>query len=188
MSVANAYAKALYLAAVESKPAAEAAAICDSLQKQLDMLAVTVESSRELQIALNSPITTTKEKADIVQALAGKVGIQKLATNFLVLLGNKDRLSLLRPILDEFNSVRLLAEGGVPGRMVAAENMSEADVESLAKAFSKKLGKRVAFRVSTDPSLLAGVKVTVNGVTYDGTLRSQLQMLRDRFVAGQASG
>lgn len=188
MSVATAYAKALYLAAIESKAAPEAAALCDTAQKQLDALVSAVDSSKELQIALHSPVTTAKEKADIVQALANKSGAPTLVTHFLVLLANKGRLSILKQVLDEFNSVRLLAEGGVPGRLVAAEAMSEADIEGLAKAFSKKLGKRVAFNVSTDSSLLAGVKVTVNGVTYDGTLRSQLQMLRDRFVAGQASG
>jgi F0F1-type ATP synthase delta subunit len=62
--------------------------------------------------------------------------------------------------------------------------MNEADVKNLAKAFSEKLGKRVAFQSSTEPALLAGLKVTVNGVTYDGTLRSQIQKLRDYFVAG----
>jgi F-type H+-transporting ATPase subunit delta len=90
----------------------------------------------------------------------------------------------LPAILESYNSVRLLAEGGVPGRLVAAEPVSDQDVQGLAQAFSKKLGKKVAFQVSTDPSLLAGMKVTVNGVTYDGTLRSQLQRLRDRLVAG----
>ena len=32
--------------------------------------------------------------------------------------------------------------------------------------------------------ILAGMKVTVNGVTYDGTLRSQLQKLRDQVAMG----
>ena len=63
---------------------------------------------------------------------------------------------------------------------------TQEDVEALAKAFGKKLNKRVAFHVSTDPSLLAGMKVTVNGVTYDGTLRSQLQKLRDQIKVAEA--
>ena len=64
--------------------------------------------------------------------------------------------------------------------------MSEADVDGLAKAFTTKLGKRVSFTVASDPDLLAGVKVTVNGVTYDGTLRAQLEKLRDQFVSTTA--
>jgi F0F1-type ATP synthase delta subunit len=43
------------------------------------------------------------------------------------------------------------------------------------------LGRKVAFRVSTDPSLLAGVRVTVSGVTYDGTLKAQLEQLKDKI-------
>jgi F0F1-type ATP synthase delta subunit len=62
--------------------------------------------------------------------------------------------------------------------------LAEADIDTLTKAFSQKLGKKVAFRVAIDPSLLAGMKVTVNGVTYDGTLRSQIHKLRDHLAAG----
>ncbi len=85
---------------------------------------------------------------------------------------------------EAFHVIRLAAEGGVAGRLEVAEVISEADVSQLAKAFSEKFGKKVAFRVSQDPSLLAGIKVTVNGVTYDGTLRAQIQKLRDRVADG----
>jgi F-type H+-transporting ATPase subunit delta len=91
-------------------------------------------------------------------------------------------------IRNAYRSVRLEAEGGVSGRLVSADPLSESDIKGLADAFQRKLGKPVAFRVSTDPSLLAGMKVIVNGVTYDGTLKSQLQQLRDLVVAGQVTG
>ena len=59
--------------------------------------------------------------------------------------------------------------------------LKDSDVQGLAQAYEKKLGKRVEFQVSVDPGLLAGLKVTVNGVTYDGTLRSQLDRLKENL-------
>jgi hypothetical protein len=50
---------------------------------------------------------------------------------------------------------------------------------ALSVAFGARIGRKVSFETHEDPSLLAGVKVTVGGVTYDGTMRSQLSRLRE---------
>jgi F-type H+-transporting ATPase subunit delta len=181
MSVSISYAKALYEAAKEAHVSSE---VLDQIEKQLETFVSVMAGSKEAKTALQSPVTTTREKTAVVEELSKKISLTDLTRQFLMLLARKDRLSILPEIREAFNEVRLSQEGGVPGVLVAAEPMSESDISTLAKAFSQKLGKKVAFRVSTDSSLLAGMKVTVNGVTYDGTLRSQLQKLRDRFVAG----
>lgn len=188
MSLPKIYAKALFEANAEGKPVSDASGLCNELDAQLGQMIQTIQASKELQIALEAPITTAKEKAAIIKGLANKLGLNRLITDFLVLLANKGRLLFLQQIRDEFASIRLVAEGGVPGRLITAEPIDQADVEYLAKAFGRKFGKKVSFQVKTDPSLLAGIKVTVNGVTYDGTLRSQLQQLRDRFLVAMPSG
>jgi F-type H+-transporting ATPase subunit delta len=181
MSAVNSYAKALYEAAKESKLTPEA---FDQLENQMDTFVSLMDSSRDLKTVLDAPIASAREKVEIVEQLAGKLGLEPLLKQFFILLAKKERFPLIKEIRDALIVVRLEQEGGISGRLVAAEPMDETDIQTLAKAFGQKLGKKVAFRVSTDPSLLAGMKVTVNGVTYDGTLRSQLQKLRDRFVAG----
>lgn len=188
MSVAKAYAKALFEKATETKKAAEAAQACDEIEKQLDEFLAVLSGSKEAAVALVSPVTTSKDKAVVVQAIAAKMKLNPSVSQFLTLLAGKGRMGFLQDVRDVFSELRLTAEGGVSAHLTSAEPMSTADVESLAKAFSKKLGKKVSFRIATDPTLLAGVKVTVGGVTYDGTLRSQLVQLRDQFVvsAGNA--
>lgn len=181
MSVPHSYAKALYEAA---KDASLTGAALDRLELDLGNFIFLMKSSPTLKTALLAPITNSKEKVALIGELAKKFEWSDLMSKFMALIARKDRFSFLEQIKEEFGSVRLFMEGGVSGRLVSAEPMSEADLSTLVKAFSQKLGKKVAFQVSTDPSLLAGMKVTVNGVTYDGSLRSQLQKLRDRFVAG----
>lgn len=181
MSVATAYAKALFEAATES--GIQGAAF-DQIETQMEEFASLLVSSRETEVALVGPITNAKEKAAIVEAFGKQMGFQPMLIQFLSLMATNGRMSLIKPIREAFSEVRLAAEGGLSGQLVAADPIGEADVAGLAQAFGKKLGKKVTFRVSTDPSLLAGMKVTVNGTTYDGSLRSQLQRLRDRFLAG----
>ena len=183
MSVAQSYAKALYETAAEKKASSEE---FDQIENQMDQLLTLFNHSKETRVALFGPVTTAREKVAVVESIAKKMGMSPILTQFLALLARKGRLSLFHTVRDAFTNVRLSYEGGVAGQLVSADALSDSDINSLAKAFSHKLGKKVAFRVSTDPLLLAGMKVTVNGVTYDGTLRSQLHKLRDRFVTGYA--
>jgi F-type H+-transporting ATPase subunit delta len=178
MSVANSYAKALFETAREIKQPVE------QIEDLLGQFTSAIEQSREAKMALYGPVTTYKEKVAVVEALCQKMGITELTARFLALLARKERLGILNEVRHALSEVRLAAEGGLSGTVVSAEQMNASDVEDLAQAFSKKLGKKVAFSVSSDASLLAGMKVTVNGVTYDGTLRSQLQRLRDQVAAG----
>lgn len=153
MSVANSYARALYEAAKENGSTVEN---MDQMEQQLDVLCSMIDGSKDARIALLGPVTTAKEKTAVLEEVSKKVGFSPILTKFVVLLAKKHRLPLLSEIRDSFGSVRLTLEGGVAGRLVAAEPMVEADISLLEKAFSKKLGKKVAFRVSIDPSLLAG--------------------------------
>ena len=180
MSVATSYARALYETVAQNATAND----LNQIENQFKQVLTVLEQSKEVKAALFSPLTNIREKMALADSIGNKMGFHPGFSRFLSLLAKKGRMSLMPQIHQAFVSVRLAQEGGISGNLVSAEPMSDSDVDALAKAFSQKLGKKVAFQVSTDPSLLAGIKVTVNGTTFDGTLRSQLQKLRDRFVTG----
>jgi F-type H+-transporting ATPase subunit delta len=181
MSVARSYARALFEAARDTKASAQD---MEQIEKQLESFELMIKQSPSLKVALMAPATSSKDKAALVEEIAKKSQMGKILSSFLSTMARKERMELFSEIREAFSTVRLEAEGGILGTLVSADPLEAADVESISKAFQRKLGKRVAFSASTDPALLAGMKVTVNGVTYDGTLRSQLQRLRDRLMAG----
>ncbi len=183
MSLAKSYAQALYQSASEAGSKSDA---LDQLAREFDSFLAAANSSSEAKIAIFSPVVTAKEKTAIIEEISKKFSYSRTMTNFLSLLARKGRLSELKDIREAYLAVRTEAEGGLTGRLESAEPLSPEDVQELSRSFSKKLGKPVAFQTSTDPDLLAGIKVSVNGVTYDGTLRAQLQQLRDRLVTGLA--
>lgn len=185
MSVAKAYGKALYQAAAERTPPAGLAQVCDKITLQLETVLTILSESQDARVALQSPVTTGKEKAKLIESFGNKLGLDSLVTQFLMMLANKGRFNILAEVRDVFVAVRLAADGGISGDLVSADKVSEADVSALAQAFGKKLSKKVVFKVTHDPKLLAGVKITINGVTYDGTLRAQLARLRDQFLGGK---
>lgn len=179
MSLARSYAQALFEAAREQKLSS---ADMEKLEQQSDEVKRLIDSSRDLHVALLAPSTPVKDKVAVIGELSKRLSLSSLLSNFLTLLARKERLTEFGDIRDAFSTVRLEAEGGILGKVVSADPMESVDIDGLAKAFSAKLGKKVAFRVATDPTLLAGIRVTVSGVTYDGTVRTQLQRLRDRLT------
>jgi len=182
MSVATSYAKALFETARDAKATGDT---LDTIDAQLHAFEDALATSKEVQVALLAPVSTAKEKAALIEAVASKLKLEPLVANFLLLMAKKNRLGSIREIRSAFLAARLQAEGGLGATLTSAEPMTKADIESLTAAFSKRLGKKIAFQVSTDPNLLAGLKVTVGGVTYDGSLRSQLQKLRDQIAVAQ---
>jgi F-type H+-transporting ATPase subunit delta len=181
MSVATSYAKALFEAA-ETQTAIPA--VLDTIEKELDQVIELLQGNKPLEMALCSSVTTMPEKVSIMEGLLEKLKPSELVHRFLILLAKKNRISFLKQVRDAWFTVRLSAEGGMAGQLVSVDPMSQEDMNALAIAFAKKFGRKIAFQVSTNPALLAGVKVTVNGVTYDGTLHSQLKKVRDRLLAG----
>ena len=182
MSLATSYSNALFQTAVERGLTQDS---INQIGTQLQSVANTVESQKDLYRVLCSALTKTSEKVQVVEALSEKMGVEKLLKQFLILLAQKERLSLLSEVGAAYEEAALTAQGMILGRLVSAEAMTENDVQSVAKSFEKKLGKKVAFRTSVDPDLLAGVKVEVSGVTYDGSLRAQLRRLKDQVVLSQ---
>lgn len=178
MSVARAYAGALLGAAQDSG----GGALTESLGQQLDEMAQAFRESRELRVVLQSPITTEVEKIKLVEALSARLSMAPLMQVFLKLLAQKGRFGIFEEIASAYEEIRLRAEGGMVGTVAVADAIEAADLEGLVAAFSKKLGKKIRFRVKTDPSLLAGMRVQVGGTTYDGSLRTQLDQARERLT------
>ena len=96
-------------------------------------------------------------------------------------------MDLAGELANGFSRVRIESSGGELGVLESSDPLSDADVQQLAEAFTRRLGRKVVFEKKTRPGLLAGVKVTVGGTTYDGTLRAQLNRLRDKFFTTSSS-
>ena len=184
MSVATSYAKALFSAARENRGSSQADAVTavQTIEQGLEQLSKTIQASAQARVTLESPATSAKEKVAIATALAEKSQAPELLKRFLIILAQKQRFNILPEICNAFTDVRVTAEGGVVGRVVSADALSDSDMKDLSESFSKRLGKKVHLTAKVDPSLIAGIHVVVAGVTYDGSVKARLAKLKDRLM------
>ena len=171
--LARRYARALLDVAVEKgTPENVARELGDAIQ--------AIEGNADLRTVLYHPAIRGEKKRAIVGAL-WKDG---LVARLLALLAERERLALLPAVAEEFERAWNERRGVASGEAVSAAPLGEGQVQALRSAIEKSLGVGVDLKTRVDESLLGGLRVTLGGRTYDGTVRSQLRALRERLAAG----
>ncbi|MDW8480298.1 MAG: F0F1 ATP synthase subunit delta [Xanthomonadales bacterium] len=98
--------------------------------------------------------------------------------NFLALLAERGRLSLLPEIARQFEALRAEAEGRLVGRLRSARPLSEAEVAAIAAALGRRLGRQLELSTEVDPSLLGGFLVALGDRVIDLSVRGGLERMR----------
>ncbi|NDG86009.1 MAG: ATP synthase F1 subunit delta [Proteobacteria bacterium] len=99
---------------------------------------------------------------------------------FLAMLNRRGRLDLLPAILKEVETLQIEKRGGVIGELVSAVPLDAGVLSGITEALSKQVQKPVHLTTKVDPAVIAGIKVTIAGVTYDGTVRSKLDRIANQ--------
>ena len=98
--------------------------------------------------------------------------------NLLELLLTKNRFSQCFSVCAEYQRLFDDHLGRVRAQLISAEALDSGTLERLRSALERRLGKEILVTVQEDPSLLAGTIAKVGSVVYDGSLRTQLEDLR----------
>jgi F-type H+-transporting ATPase subunit delta len=68
--------------------------------------------------------------------------------------------------------------------VAAALPLDEADVKALSAALSRALRKEVLLDAELDPELRGGLVARVGSLVFDGSVRTQLQRMRETLIKG----
>jgi F0F1-type ATP synthase delta subunit len=132
-----------------------------------------LEASPPLKKALCSSILGRSQRLRLLQEVSRREGLPPLAALFLTQVLQAGLLSDLASIWLRFQELTVKARGGVLVRAVRAKAWDEgakANVTSLFQARSEP----VFFQWLVEPKLIAGFTLTLNGKTYDGSLKGEL--------------
>jgi F-type H+-transporting ATPase subunit delta len=151
-------------------------------QQQLRDFADTLATSSELREFLENPSVEMGTKLKVLDALATRIQMLPQVRNFVAVILEHQRLAELNEILNEFNEVIDRNSGAVEARVTSAHPMNQQDREQMESQIAKLAGARVRATYSEDPSLLGGAVVEIGSTVYDGSIRAQLQQLKQRLV------
>jgi F-type H+-transporting ATPase subunit delta len=150
---------------------------------QLRSLVAAFQESTELREVWESPAIPAEQKRKVLDALAFRVGVtDRPVRNFIAVLIDQDRIALLPEIATQVE-VELNSRGGrIDAEITSARELGPEQQSTLLAEISRLTGKYVLPRYVTDSRLIGGVTVRVGSTIYDGSVRGQLQRMRQQLV------
>jgi F-type H+-transporting ATPase subunit delta len=141
-------------------------------------LAVLAEN-KSLGEFLSNPIFAQPDKKAVVESVLEKLDVSELTANFLKLLVDKRRIGILSEIEACYRELMDGALRKVRVTVKTAFPLSSDLSGRLQKGLEGLTGKEVEMTVLEEPSLLGGIVVRVGDKLYDGSIRAQLNSIRN---------
>jgi len=154
----------------------------DSLRQEVSSFAQLAAGSADLRNFLASPAIPRAEKQALLEKLVTRLGASQELRNFLFVLVDHHRTSLLPEIARDFETVLLERLGRAEASVTSARELSAPQKQKLAGMLEYVTGKKVEARYAVDPSLVAGLVVRIGSTIYDGSMRAQLDRLAARLT------
>jgi F-type H+-transporting ATPase subunit delta len=152
-------------------------------ERDLASFVSLVRSNETLERVLTSPGVPAPRKAALVAELLARLQLATPVARLLSMLAQRDRLVLLPDLLEEYGKRLMDHLQVVRAEVTTAVPLPADRVEALRRALARKTGRTVQLATSVDPALIGGVVTRIGSVVYDGSVRRQLERIRETLTA-----
>jgi F-type H+-transporting ATPase subunit delta len=174
-SVARRYARALFQIGVD-------AGTYEALGQELADLATLFQESVELRQTLVNPVFKPSEKRAILEKLLPRVTPSPVVQRFALLLLERGRIALLPSLARAYRELSDIHAGRVRAVVVSATPLGAGDLERVRQSLERRTQKQVLLEAQVDPNLIGGLVARVGDLVLDGSVRTQLETLREKLL------
>lgn len=144
-----------------------------------------VNASDDLTSLLDSPVIRHDAKVRIMKELFAS-SISPLMMNFIIMLVEKHRESILPDISVSFTELYNKEKNQIPAHFTSAVEMDETLRNKLIDAIAKRTGKTVLPTFAIDPAIKGGITILIADTMIDASLRHQLDILYRELTGSTA--
>ena len=141
-------------------------------------------SGSDLRQVLTNPAFAIDARKKILNQVTASQQLSPLTRHFLSLLLDRDRLPYLAGIVSCYRRLLNEVNGRIDAKVVSASVLDASMVEQLRARLRGISGKDVVLQQDTDTALLGGLLVELEGKIYDGSIRTQLENMKQRIARG----
>jgi F-type H+-transporting ATPase subunit delta len=176
-SIARRWAKALFLIAEQDNSLLV-------ISREIERVADTWKSSDELQIALANPMLDSQVRTAIFNDVIAKLALSKTTENCLRLMYEKKRIGEIEGVAREFQRLADARENRIRAEVISAAPVADTVVASIQAAIEAATRKKVLVTKREDQSLIGGIVTRVGDLMYDGSIKSQLNRIKEGMLNG----
>ncbi len=171
-TLARPYAVAIFKRAKETNSA-------KTWSKNLAFLAAVLTDKSISGVIDNPKIGKSELSTLLLDICEGQ--LDQEGSNFLKLLIENNRLSLIAAIAEIFETYKAEDEGSIDVDVTTAFAFTKEAKQSFNATLEKVFGKKINMKIAVDSSLIGGVLVRAGDQVIDGSVRGQLQQLAQRL-------
>ena len=136
-----------------------------------------VAAHPEMQALSHNPNVSDQQIADTLLA-AVKSPVSDEGKNFITMLVENGRVTLLPEIGAQFQALKNATEGAADAEITSAFDLSPTQVAELVTTLEQRFGRKLNPTVAVDNSLIGGVRVVVGDEVLDTSVRAKLQQMQ----------
>lgn len=150
--------------------------------QELHSIEALFKESDALRRVMENPSIAGDQKRAVLDAVANRLGSTRQVRNFVAVLTDHRRLPLFSEILKHLEQELDNRLGFAEAQVNSARQLSDSERQMLEAEIAKMTGKKVRARYEQDRSLLGGALVQVGSTIYDGSVKGQLEKIRQQLV------
>ncbi len=174
-SIARRYARALFGMGVD-------AGNFEALGREIGDLAGLWSSSPELRQTIENPVFKPSEKRAILEQILPRLAPTPEVQRLVLLLLERRRIVLLPGIARAYRDLADAHTGRVRARVTSAEPLGPVALDRVRLSLEERTGKKVILETAVDADLIGGVVARVGDLVLDGSVRTQLDDLRQKLL------
>jgi F-type H+-transporting ATPase subunit delta len=150
--------------------------------EELQNFSALLDESKNLREFLANPVFDRADKKAVTDSILGKIKMSGMTASFLRLLVDKRRMGILSEITDCYRELMDAALGRARVHVKTAFPLTGELSAGLQKGLETMTGKKIEITMEEDAALLGGVVVRIGDTLYDGSIRTQLNNMRNLLV------
>ncbi len=145
----------------------------------LGEIAGLMAESLALRRVWENPAVPADQKRHLLDAIVQREGIDKPVRNLVAVLIDHRRVQFLPRIIEQLEKELDARMGFAEAQIFSARELGAAERQALETQVAKVTGKKVRASYGLDASLLGGAVVRVGSTIYDGSVKGQLEKIRE---------
>jgi F-type H+-transporting ATPase subunit delta len=152
------------------------------VQKELAAWAEMMQSNEQLLDVFRNPTIPYDQKRKVLNVLIERSRVRPTTANFLQVLLQNHRLAELSEVNKRFAQILDERSGVVSAEVITARPVEQLSQDALRTKLAAMTGKSVRLSFTTDEDLIGGIVTRIGSTIYDGSVRNQLQQVKERLA------
>jgi F-type H+-transporting ATPase subunit delta len=146
---------------------------------ELRSVAKLLEENMVLRRVWDNPAVPADQKLRVLDVIAKRDAFLKQVRNLIVVLIDHRRMHFLEAIIRQLGKELDARLGFAEAEITSSRELSEAEKHEFEAKVAELTGKKVRAQYSRDASLLGGAVLRVGSTIYDGSVRGQLERMKE---------